>query len=87
MVRSARARPKGRRSHSAPQDLNATALRLDSTGARETGRARSSTPQLGFLRQLVSNSTWWRGPVEVWEPDANKRARPAAADHQAADSL
>ena len=31
MVRSARARPKGRRSHSAPQDLDATALRLDST--------------------------------------------------------
>jgi hypothetical protein len=33
MVRSARARPKGRRSHSAPQDLDATALRLDSTGS------------------------------------------------------
>jgi len=32
MVRSARARPKGRCSHSAPQDLDATALRLDSTG-------------------------------------------------------
>ena len=34
MVRSARARPKGRRSHSAPQDLDATALRLDSTASR-----------------------------------------------------
>jgi len=31
MVRSARARPKGRRSYSAPQGLDATALRLDST--------------------------------------------------------
>lgn len=32
MAFSARTRPKGRRSHSAPQDLDATALRLDSTG-------------------------------------------------------
>jgi hypothetical protein len=38
MVRSARARPKGRRSYSAPQDLDATAVRLDSTGGGLTER-------------------------------------------------
>ena len=31
MAFSARARPKGRRSHSAPPGLHTTALRLDST--------------------------------------------------------
>ena len=46
MVLSARARPKGRRSHSAPQDLDATALRLDSTAMalpERRGRARGSS--------------------------------------------
>lgn len=43
MVGSARARPKGRRSYSAPQDLDATALRLDSTG----GRSLSVVPLAG----------------------------------------
>ena len=33
MAFSARARPKGRRSHSAPPGLHTTALRLDSTDA------------------------------------------------------
>lgn len=34
MAFSARTRPKGRRSHSAPPGLDTTALRLDSTGHR-----------------------------------------------------
>jgi len=42
MVRSASARPKGRRSYSAPQDLDATALRLDSTGC---GLVKPPSPQ------------------------------------------
>jgi hypothetical protein len=45
MAFSARARPKGRRSHSAPPGLYTTALRLDSTGLQRntlTSRKRKT---------------------------------------------
>jgi hypothetical protein len=50
MAFSARTRPKGRRSHSAPPGLHTTALRLDSTGGGGNGAVtlcalRSSSPE------------------------------------------
>ena len=60
MVRSARARPKGRCSHSAPQDLDATALRLDSTGWRMLGIVEFAQPQRKLPQAEIDA---WHGGV------------------------
>jgi len=54
MVRSARARPKGRRSYSAPQDLDATALRLDSTSINVGVWSRAASSHLRYMNLLLS---------------------------------
>ena len=65
MVRSARARPKGRRSYSAPQDLDATALRLDSTGPRQGRFSRPKSFQdLNLAHRLEAGAVPW-GAVTV----------------------